>query len=110
MFKKILYFFMLVGFWAHLSQAQQVRTTTLAVRASAKVYDNLQMLTVRHLDLVNPPVEGNKIVVSPIQSSYAGLFKIIGNPNARIRITFLRNEIIKEQYDGLGQVSATYSL
>lgn len=110
MIKKLLFLLMFAGFWVQFSQAQEIRTTTLAVRATATVYDNLQMLTIRHLDLVNPPVEGNKIIVSPIHSSYAGLFKIIGNPNARVRITFLRDEIIEEQYDGMGQVSATYSL
>ncbi len=96
--------------WVQLSQAQQNHTATLAVKASARVYDNLQMLTIRHLDLINPPIEDNMIIVSPIHSSYAGVFKIIGNPNARVRITFLRDEIIEEQYDGIGQVSATYSL
>src|SRR5690606_12737839 len=61
-------------------------------------------------DLINPSIIGNSINVSPITSSYAGMFKIIGNPNARVRITFLQNEIIEEHYDGLGEVSAAYSL
>jgi len=110
MFKKLFFFLMLICFWVPYSQAQQIRTTTLGVRASARVYDNLQMLTIRHLDLINPSIIGNSINVSPITSSYAGMFKIIGNPNARVRITFLQNEIIEEHYDGLGEVSAAYSL
>lgn len=110
MIKKL--FFLMLGCFltASVCQAQQIRTATLAVRATATVYDNLQMLTIRHLDLINPTVIDEKIKVPPITSSYAGIFKIIGNPNARVRITFLQNEIIKEQNDGLGEVSATYSL
>ena len=111
MTKKLLFFLMLIFFWtAHVSHAQQIRSASLAVKATATVYDNLQMLTIRHLDLINPSIVGDSIRVSPVTSSYAGMFKIIGNPSARVRITFLQHEIIEERYDGLGEVSATYSL
>jgi hypothetical protein len=97
-------------FWGKdaMAQVDDSRKATLNVRATATVTDNLQMLTIRNLDLINPISLDNKISVSPITSAFAGMFKIIGNPGARVRITFLQNEILKEQNEGFGTVSAQY--
>lgn len=86
--------------------AQSLKTLTIS--ASATVTDNLQMITIRHLDLISPEVEDGYIEISPIYSSYAGMFKIIGNPNAKIRITYLQSETLREQNDGIGVVEARY--
>ena len=96
---------------AHLAAQAQVddtRKANLSVRASATVTDNLQMLTIRNLDLISPEVQNDQIIVSPITSSYAGMFKILGNPRSRVRITFLQTEILTEQREGLGEVAAQY--
>ena len=91
-----------------MAQTDDTRKATLNVRATATVTDNLQMLTIRSLDLVSTVSQDNKISVSPITSGFAGMFKIIGNPGARVRITFLQNEILKEQNEGFGTVAAQY--
>ncbi len=91
--------------------AQEIRDTRkaeLSVRATATVTDNLQMLTIRNLDLINPVVVDNQVHVSPITSSFAGMFRINGNPGARVRITFLQNEVLKEQTEQEGEVLAQY--
>lgn len=109
--RHLLILFLLTGFGTITSIAQEVddtRKATLSVRASATVTDNLQMLTIRGLDLINPEILDNKIVVSPISSSFAGMFRISGNPGARVRVTFLQTEILKEQNDQIGEVSAQY--
>jgi hypothetical protein len=93
---------------AALAQVDDTRKANLSVRASATVTDNLQMLTIRNLDLISPSVENDRIIVSPTTSSYAGMFKILGNPRSRVRITFLQSEILKEQREGLGEVAAQY--
>lgn len=93
---------------AAIAQVDDTRKANLSVRASATVTDNLQMLTIRNLDLISPSVENDRIIVSPTTSSYAGMFKILGNPKSRVRITFLQSEILKEQREGLGEVSAQY--
>jgi len=93
--------------------AQTIDNTTkatLSVRATATVTDNLQMLTIRNIDLIAPAAEQNTIMISPIQSPYAGLLKIIGNPNARIRITFLQRETLRESTEGIGEVKTEYNL
>jgi hypothetical protein len=86
------------------------RKATLSVRATATVTDNLQILTIRNIDLIAPEVKENMILVSPMRSPFAGLFKIIGNPNARIRITFLQRETLVESNEGIGEVKAEYNL
>lgn len=108
----LLLFFFITGFWSQtaFSQVDDTRSATLSVRATATVTDNLQMLTIRNLDLINPIVVDNQVVVSPITSSFAGMFRINGNPGARVRITFLQNELIKEQNEQVGEVAAQYSV
>lgn len=91
-------------------QATDSGFATLSVRATATITDNLNMLTIRNIDLVNPPVKNGSLVVSPITSEFAGMFKIMGSPGARVRITFLQNELIKEAEGGIGMVSAEYIL
>ena len=85
-------------------------TSSVEILASATVTDNLQMLTIRNLDLINPVVEGDKILVSPISSPFAGNFRVMGNPNSRIRITYRQKEVLKELKEGVGQVSIEYSI
>jgi hypothetical protein len=86
------------------------RIAAMEVKASAVVTDNLFMLTIRNIDLINPKVEGDFIKVSPIHSDFAGMFKILGTPGARVRITYLQNELIKEENSGPGEVYAEYVL
>ncbi|MCH6200335.1 hypothetical protein MMU07_12155 [Aquiflexum sp. LQ15W] len=86
------------------------RGTSLNVRATATVTDNLNMLTIRNIDLINPPVMSGTLEVSPITSEFAGMFKIMGSPGARVRITYLQNEVIREYEEGIGEVSAVYIL
>ena len=102
-----------IGFLPVLSLAQGMgenRSATLNVRATATVMDNLQMVTIRNLDLVNPLVVENQILVSPITSSFAGMFRIVGNSGARVRITYLQNEVLREYNEQLGEVVAQYRI
>ncbi len=111
MIRTLLILFLLTGFGSITSFSQEVddtRKATLSVRASATVTDNLQMLTIRGLDLINPFVLDNQVSISPITSGFAGMFKISGNKGARVRITFLQNELLKEKNEGVGQVVAKY--
>lgn len=88
----------------------KAQTTNVSIKATATVLNNLEMVSMRNLDLISPPIINNKISVSPISSSNAGLFKIIGSSGARIRINFLRTEVLEEQQEGFGKIFAEYSL
>jgi hypothetical protein len=108
--KKNLYLalFLMLFCGTGLLSAQTWDKATMSVRASATVTDNLQMLTIRNLDLISPLIIDDKITVSPVNSGFAGMFKILGNPGARVRITFLQNEILQERNEGVGKVFAEY--
>jgi hypothetical protein len=88
----------------------KAQTTNVAIRATVTVLNNLEMVSIRDLDLISPPIIDNRISVSPISSSNAGLFKIIGSSGARIKINYLRTEWLEEQNEGLGKIFAEYSL
>lgn len=106
MLKRVVLVFLL-GFIALHAQAQ---SRAFTIRATAIVMENLQMITVRDLDLVSPTVVGDMITVNPITSTYAGLFKILGSPNARVRINYTTRETLVEQNEGIGVVQAVYSM
>jgi hypothetical protein len=94
------------------SMAQTIdgtRRPTLIVNATAIVMDNLEMLTIRNIDLISV-VRSKNIMVHSMKSPFAGLFKITGNPNARIRITFLQRETLVETKEGIGIIKAKYNL
>ena len=107
MSKKVFLVFLL-GLW--ITGAATAQNRSVSIRATAIVMENLQMITVRDMDLVSPPIVENRITVNPITSPYAGLFKILGSPNAKIRINYTPRETLVEQNEGVGMVQAVYSL
>ncbi|MCR9013772.1 hypothetical protein [Aquiflexum gelatinilyticum] len=106
--KLTLFIVFIIGPLAFLQSKAQ--TAKVEIKATATVLDNLQMVSIRDLDLISPPIIDQKISVSPIFSSYAGLFKIVGSPGTRIKINYLRTEWLEEQNEGLGKILAEYSL
>lgn len=95
-------------FWVFGSISAQNRSYSIEV--SAVVVDNLQLITVRDLDLINPALQGDLIIVNPLTSTFAGQFKILGSPNRSIRINYTVRESLVEQNDGIGVVQAVYSM
>ncbi|WP_288371037.1 hypothetical protein [uncultured Algoriphagus sp.] len=104
---KKLFLILLFGFLALQTHAQ---SSSFSIKATAVVMENLQMITIRDMDLVSPAIVENAITVSPITSTYAGLFKILGSPNARVQINYTPRETLVEQNEGVGLVQAVYSL
>ncbi|MDG1277469.1 MAG: hypothetical protein P8O16_09325 [Algoriphagus sp.] len=93
-----------------VSGSIRAQTPSYSIEVSAVVVENLRLITVRDLDLYSPSVQGSVIIVNPITSTYAGLFKIQGSPNRTIRINYTPRESIIEQNEGLGVVQALYSM
>jgi len=85
------------------------RKVALSVNAAATIMNNLEMLTIRNIDLISV-VKSKNIMINSMKSPFAGLFKITGNPNARIRITFLQRETLVESIKGIGIIEAEYHL
>lgn len=88
----------------------KAQNLSYSIEVSAVVVENLQLITVRGIDLISPSVEGSLIIVNPNTSTYAGQFKILGSPNRTIRINYTTRESIIEQNDGIGVVQASYSM
>ncbi len=88
----------------------KAQTPSYSIEVSAVVVENLQLITVRDLDLISPSVQESLIIVNPNTSTYAGQFKILGSPNRTIRINYTTRESIIEQNDGIGVVQASYSM
>jgi hypothetical protein len=88
----------------------KAQNTSYSIKVSAVVVENLQLITIRDLDLLSPYVQGGLIIVNPISNTDSGLFKLKVSPNRTIRINYTLRESIIESNDGIGIVQAVYSM
>lgn len=105
--------FLLVLAWLTVwnLQAQDNSTSrVMQVTARAVIVDNLMLVTMRDLDLINPTAEGTRLYVSPLESSFAGQFRINGSSESSVRVTYLIQEDIQESSGNGGIVNARYLL
>lgn len=73
--------------------------------------DNLMLMTMRDLDLISPvPDVKNKVFVSPVESSFAGQFRVQGSAGSSVRVSYLIYEDIQEASGNGGVVNARYIL
>ncbi len=91
------------------SQGSQV-DRNVQVRAKAVIVDNLMLVTMRDLDLINPVSDGTLLFISPLESPFAGQFRINGYPTSSVRVTYLIYEDIQEYGGNGGIVNARYIL
>lgn len=82
----------------------------MQVTARAVVMDNLMLVIMRDLDLVSPVLEGTKLIVSPLESPYAGQFRVQGSALSSVRVSYLIYEDIDEASGNGGIVNARYVL
>lgn len=82
----------------------------MQVTARAVVMDNLMLMIMRDLDLVSPVLEGTKLFVSPLESPYAGQFRVQGSALSSVRVSYLIYEDIQEASGNGGIVNARYIL
>lgn len=92
--------------WSQDTQTER----TMQVTARAVIVDNLMLLTMRDLDLINPVAEGDQLYVSPLDSPFAGQFRINGSAQSSVRVTYLIYEDIPESSGNGGVVNARYLL
>jgi hypothetical protein len=99
----LLYFTLILG----LLKAQNA---SYSIEVSAIVVDNLELITIRDIEIISTSVEGSLIIVDPSTSVNAGQLKIVGSPNRTIRINYTIRESLIEQNEGIGVVQAVYSM
>ena len=88
----------------------KAQNPTYSIEVSAVVVENLQLITVRDLDMFISSAQGSLISINPITSTNSGLFKIQGSPKKIIRINYTPRETIIEQNEGIGIIQAVYSM
>lgn len=88
----------------------KAQSASYTIEVSADVVENLQLITIRDIQLASPSAQGSLIVVDPNSSTYAGQLKILGSPNRTIRINYTARESLIEQDEGIGVVQAVYSM
>lgn len=93
------------------ARAQDSQTERrMQVTARAVITDNLMLYTMRDLDLINPVIDGDRLFVSPLESPFAGQFRINGSALTSVRVTYLIYEDIQEASGNGGIVNARYVL
>ena len=100
----------LVFFFTMIFGLLKAQNASFSIEVSAEVVDNLEVITIRDIDLISPSVQGTLIIVDPTTSTYAGQLKILGGPNRTIRINYTVRESLIEQNEGIGVVQAVYSM
>lgn len=91
------------------SQTIEAPLTVRAI-ASAAVVDNLQLITIRDINLMAPTISGDIIFVSPTESPHAGQFRIFGSDQSTVRVTYLVKEVIEELSGNGGYIQVDYTL
>jgi hypothetical protein len=106
-----LIFLVFAGISVGKLQAQDnSNSRVMQVTARAVIVDNLMLVTMRDLDLINPAPEGTRLYVSPLESSYAGQFRVQGSARSSVRVSYLIYEDIQEASGNGGMVNARYIL
>jgi len=87
--------------------AQKSELEKAHIEVSAEVMANIDLLTIRNLVFPDSYEDDDETFVSPILSENAGMMKVKGIPNARIRINHLSKvKLVSE--DGKGFIFVEY--
>ncbi|MCK9327837.1 MAG: hypothetical protein M0P69_20240 [Bacteroidales bacterium] len=89
------------------SQNQSSKTAVISV--SATVSQDIQILTVRDIDLAGVEPTGENLYISPILDPTAGMMIASGMPGAAVRMMFFR-EMELVRIDGPGRLRLTYEV
>jgi len=89
--------------------SQSAGQKSVAIEVSATVLPEIELTTIRDIDLREMEITGDLIHVSPIMDPAAGLMLARGLPNAQIRLTFLK-ELEMLRTDGPGQLFLSYEV
>ena len=91
------------------SQDNTSETITANINVTTNVIRSIELITVNNIRLRNFQPEQLEVYISPTESVDAGHMIALGNPNADIRIEYLRNRVLT-QVDGDGILSFTYEV
>jgi hypothetical protein len=96
----------LTGPRAHAQNSEQ-KTSVLSVTAT--IMPEIQIKTIRDINLDDLDIVDEMVRISPIQDPQAGLMIASGQPNAKIRMTYIK-ELVINQVDGSGRLLFNYEV
>lgn len=68
-----------------------------SINVSAEVVSSVEIITIRSIALSEAESENDRIYINPQSSPRAGKMVAVGNPNDKIRISFLNNRALSQQ-------------
>jgi len=102
--------FFILGFSVPDVQAQEDSSSdSYSIGVSARVVQSIEMVTMRNMQFGPLQPGQNKILIDPLLDSETGKMIATGNPNARIRVSFLRERILTRT-DGTETLTFTYEI
>lgn len=82
---------------------------TRAITVSATILPEIQLMTIRDINMMDVAAEGDALYISPLTDVNAGLMLALGQPDALIRLNYLRRlEMVRS--DGPGQLIINYEV
>lgn len=79
------------------SASAQNADPNVSINVSAEVISSIEMITVQSMQLSQVEPVNDVITVDPKKSTYTGKIIAIGNPNAEIQISFLKQRELTQQ-------------
>lgn len=89
--------------------AQNANVVSSGLEVSATIVPDIQLMTIRDINMMDVETTNNILHISPIDDVNAGLMLATGQPNAQIRLNYLKQlEMIRT--DGPGQLLVNYQV
>jgi len=94
-----------------MSHAQSQRSDQAAatITASANVVGNVDLIVLKDMDFEISTLSPADLTVNPQSDPRAGQMKIVGIPNSLVRVTYVRESVLRHEKGG-SQVHFTYNL
>lgn len=95
--------FILIGFYLVFFTGEQLfaqDSRNVSIRVSAKVFQSIELTTIRNMRFGDVQAGQQKIAISPIQDPDAGKMVATGIPESKIRVSYLKEwELTNDRND-----------
>ena len=89
--------------------AQESSSDSFSIGVSARVVKSIEMVTLRDMQFGPLQPGQQEILIDPLLDSETGKMIAVGNPNARIRVSFIRERVLSRSNGG-GTLIFTYQI
>lgn len=89
--------------------AQETSSDSFSIGVSARVVKSIEMVTIRDMQFGSLQPGQQEILIDPLLDSETGKMIAVGIPNARIRVSFVRERVLTRE-NGNGTLVFTYEI